>query len=281
MASENAACVLPGQQTPNERRQPPGNWAYNNATIEYSPNKTRSNSQNRIFRPTTSRFQFQMGTHLLKGGLDRPTPRVCFDDPARCHAQVGGEEVLIAVSARAIVDEDPTHRHQARAVFVPVAGCGHHGHIPSASAIPSDVQTPAARFCHHLGRRRLLGSLFSRSPHFSSTNHRRLSVQIGVGVKQTDHCQPPAMSVHETCQRMGGEITASSCRMSSAGVLCCRQCFLFHSGLRYKATRTGSAHGRAAKGKRTKTVSTTHLCPQRYVVYECVDRTASRCRSLP
>ena len=40
--------------------------------------------------------------------------------------------------------------------------------------------------------------------------------------------------------------------------------------------KIGNAQGRAANGNFTSTASTTHLCPQRKAVNECVERTASR-----
>jgi len=43
----------------------------------------------------------------------------------------------------------------------------------------------------------------------------------------------------------------------------------------------GNAHAGAAPGMRASTVSTTHLCPQRNAVKECVERTGSRWQPLP
>ncbi len=75
--------------------------------------------------------------------------------------------------------------------------------------------------------------------------------------------------------------TATSCRARSAGVLCRRPSSRFNSSGRYSAASTGSAQGRGAKGKRTFTASTTHLCPHTHTVWLRVERQLSRWRPLP
>ncbi|AMV39227.1 hypothetical protein VT85_17450 [Planctomyces sp. SH-PL62] len=69
--------------------------------------------------------------------------------------------------------------------------------------------------------------------------------------------------------------------MYCASVRCRRRSRRLSASLLYKAASTGKAQGLAANGNRTRTASTTHLCPCRQAVKECDERTGSRCRALP
>ena len=66
-----------------------------------------------------------------------------------------------------------------------------------------------------------------------------------------------------------------------AGVRWGRRRFWSSSLLRYRSTRTSSAQGRLAQGKRTSTARATPLWPYRQAVYPWLERTGSRCRALP
>jgi len=69
--------------------------------------------------------------------------------------------------------------------------------------------------------------------------------------------------------------------MCCAGVRCRRRWRRSSASLRFKAASTGKAQSRAANGNRTRTASTTHLCPYRQAVKACDERSGPRCRALP
>ena len=64
-------------------------------------------SQDTLGHALPRRLEAQVGTHFLKGGLDRPAGGEPTDDLFRVQARIGRVEVLIAMDALEIVDEDP------------------------------------------------------------------------------------------------------------------------------------------------------------------------------
>jgi hypothetical protein len=111
--------------------------------------QTRGYAQNGFFLSTPSRFQPKVGSHFLEGRFDRPSTGKVFDHLSRSEADVGREEVIVAVRTGAVVDEHPQDCDQAFALFVPMARAGDDFDVSSATTVPSHVQPlPLLRPCH-------------------------------------------------------------------------------------------------------------------------------------
>ena len=67
----------------------------------------RGSAQNRVGDILSWRFKAQMGTRLLKRGLDRPAGREPTDYLSGTEACIGGVKVLVPMCTLNVVDEGP------------------------------------------------------------------------------------------------------------------------------------------------------------------------------
>ncbi len=82
--------------------------------------QTGLGAQDRLRRTSARRFDSDMLASLLERDLDRPATSISLDDLLRREVDVGGEEVLVAVIARQVFDEDPADGDQS---FDPLYQC--------------------------------------------------------------------------------------------------------------------------------------------------------------
>ena len=142
--------------------------------------QARADSQHRVPAPTAGRLQAEIRAYFLKCGLDVPSTRIDLDHHPGAHGRFGGEEVLITVRPRQVADEDPSHRNQRSAAFVPVTRPGNDLHAAPAPSIPSDLQALSLQGArNHFGRSGQVFPLDSGTP--LARVVRRRSHQIGSG----------------------------------------------------------------------------------------------------
>ena len=98
--------------------------------------QTWRGAQHRLLAPAARHFQAQIGAHLLERGLDGPTAGERLDDRLRCQGHVSGEEVVVPVGSRKVVNEDPTDENQPFPILEPMPHPRNDFDAPRSAAVP-------------------------------------------------------------------------------------------------------------------------------------------------
>lgn len=206
------------------------------------------------------------------------------------------------------MDKHPAQLNQPLACLVPVSCARHHLHVANAAAVPGHLlQLGPLRAGHHLLRVRHFVPLDAR-PAVAGVRRRGFD-QVGIGVELADQVQSAVQSAALPAALLTTLLDAEAGQFVGSVVAVARQhetplakpaqqqaaklseqtsrrlvpaASLFVVGLAViQGHQQRQSPLPARKGKRTSTLSTTHLCPQRKAVKLCVERTGSRWQPLP
>ena len=100
--------------------------------------QARRRPQDALDRPVPRCGKTQMNADFLERHLDAPAAGVEVDDLFGRHGRIGAVEVFVPVRSLDVVDEDPTHRNQAAAGFVPLSLAPDQFDSPGLAAVPVD-----------------------------------------------------------------------------------------------------------------------------------------------
>ena len=161
MASEKVVSVLPVQSMSLAAAAASRHLSVQRRHDAVQTEQTGGYAQDGFFLSPPSRFQTEVGSHLLEGRFDRPPSGKVFDHLFCGKTDVGREEVFVAVRTGAIVDEHPEDLDQAFGCLVPMARATDDFDVALATTVPSYLQPLSLlRSCHDsLGGWQLLSFL--------------------------------------------------------------------------------------------------------------------------